>query len=470
MALSPLSAPDFAQNSGKKRFFARARALLAVYYACITLAASFAPAQAQTGGMPIIRDAEIEALVSDYAKPLLRAAKQRTDIRVILVNDDSFNAFVDGQRIFINSGALAQAETPNEIIGVLAHEIGHLAGGHQYRLRDRIKQAQTLSVVGMLLGLGAGIAGGGAAGGGIMAGSQELALRNLLSYQRSEETIADRAAITYLSQTGQSAQGMLKTFARFSNMLALSGMRPDRYRQSHPLPQERIQALKELAEKSPYYNRKDPPELQMRHDLMRAKLAAYQRKTALLRSLSKDPNSLPARYGQAILALSGGLPAAAVAKAQALVKDRPQDPYFYELLADAQMKANRPQAAAQSYGRAVALDTYKSAQLYLGLGRALLASGGPADKKAAVSALQTAQRRENDDPEIYVFLAQAYGQTGRPAAADLATADMHYYSGDKAEARYFAARAQQGLKRGSAEWLRAQDILNAAAVAPRRGG
>ncbi|KAA6204866.1 MAG: M48 family peptidase [Candidatus Tokpelaia sp.] len=421
-------------------------------------------AAAQTGAIPIIRDAETEALISDYARPILQAARQRTDIRVIIVNDNNFNAFVDGRRIFVNSGALIEAETPNEIIGVLAHEVGHLAGGHQYRLRDRIKQAQTFAVVGMLLGLGTGLAGGGAAGGGIMAGSREMALRNLLSYQRSEETIADRSAITYLNQTGQSAKGMLKTFERFSNNLALSGIRPDPYRQSHPLPQARIAALRELAEKSPYYNKKDPPELQLRHDLVRAKLAAYQRKTAQLRAFfAREPNGLPVRYEQAINAVETGAPQQAVIRIEALIKDRPQNPYFHELLGDAYIKANKPAQAAQAYKQAIALDKYKSPQLYLGYGRALLAANGTANNQLAVKALKTALNKENDDPAIYNFLALAYGQAGKPALADLATADMHYYGGNIGEARYFAARAKQGLKPGSADWLRAQDILNVTA-------
>lgn len=425
-------------------------------------------AAAQAANIPIIRDAETEALIHDYAKPILQAAKQRSDIRVIIVNDDSFNAFVDGRRIFINSGALLQAETPNEIIGVLAHEIGHLAGGHQYRLRDRIKQAQTFAVVGMLLGLGAGIAGGGAAGSGIMAGSQELALRNFLSYQRSEETIADRAAVTYLNQTGQSAKGMLKTFERFSGNLALSGFKPDPYRQSHPLPQERIAALQDLAKKSPYYDKKDSAELQLRHDLVRAKLAAYQQKLPQLRAfLAKDPGGLPTRYAQAISAVESGAPQQALPKAAALVKDRPQNPYFQELLGDAYMKANSPAKAAQAYKQAIALNAGRAPQLYISYARSLLAAGGAADNAQAVSALKTALRKENDDPDAYNFLAFAYGRSGKPALADLATADMHYYSDNIGEARYFAARAQSRLPRGAADWQRAQDILNITAPAKR---
>lgn len=174
------------------------------------------PAQAQSrgGGVPIVRDAEIEALVADYAGPILKAANLGgRGVRVILVNSQSFNAFVDGRRIFINTGAIMQSETPNEIIGVIAHEAGHIAGGHQDRLREQLSRARTMAVIGMLLGVGVGVAGAASgssgaagAGGGIAMGSNEMAMRSLLSYQRTEEITADRLAVNYLNATGQSTK------------------------------------------------------------------------------------------------------------------------------------------------------------------------------------------------------------------------------------------------------------------------
>ena len=238
---------------------------------------------AQQGRVPIVRDAEIEALVREYARPVLKAAGlERSNIEIVLVNDRRFNAFVAGRRIFINTGALMQAETPNEIIGVLAHEAGHIAGGHQERLRQQLERAQTIAIVSSLLGVGAVAAGAAAgsgelaqAGAGIAAGGGELARRGLLGYQRTEEITADRSAITYLNATGQSAKGMLTTFQRFQNSLSLSGARVDPYQVSHPMPRERIQNLQTLAKSSPYFDKKDPPELQQRHDMMRAKIAVF---------------------------------------------------------------------------------------------------------------------------------------------------------------------------------------------------
>ena len=193
----------------------------------LALAPAAAGAQAAKRGVALVRDAETEQLLREYAAPIFRAAGiNASATKIILVNDRSFNAFVaNGQKIFINVGALMDAKTPNEIIGVLAHETGHIAGGHLARFRQQMANAQILSVIGMLAGAGAmaGAAssgdrvGGGTGAMGIMLGGQELVRRNLLSYQRSEEQAADLAAIRYLQATGQSPKGMLDTFARFAD-------------------------------------------------------------------------------------------------------------------------------------------------------------------------------------------------------------------------------------------------------------
>jgi len=234
----PCSAALFPANSGLFGKFRAAAARLALIGA---LAASLTLGAQAQGRVPVVRDAEIEALVREYAKPILKAAGlSNQNIEIILVNDARFNAFVTGRKMFINTGALMQAETPNEIIGVIAHEAGHIAGGHQQRLRQQLERAQTMAVVAGLLGMGAIAAGAatkteglGQVGAGVVAGGAEAARRGLLNYQRSEEVTADRSALTYLERTGQSAKGMLKTFARFQGALSLSGARVDPYLQSH---------------------------------------------------------------------------------------------------------------------------------------------------------------------------------------------------------------------------------------------
>ena len=421
------------------------------------------------GNVPVVRDAEIEALVGDYARPIFKAAGlSKSGIDIILVNDDSFNAFVAGRRMFINTGALMQAETPNEIIGVIAHEAGHIAGGHQDRLRDQLARAQTMAIISSLLGVGAMVAGAATstsglaqAGAGLAAGGTEVARRGLLGYQRSEEATADRSAIGYLEATGQSAKGMLTTFQHFQSALSLSGAKVDPYQVSHPMPRDRIANLEQLAKNSPYYDRLDPEALQTRHDMMRAKIAVYTKgQAAASRLFRKAPNGLAAQYGDAQATFLFGNPKAALKKADALLKAQPNNPYFHELRGDILLRANKPAEAAQAFARAVKLDPAKSGILPIAYGQALIATGKPAEIKQAVSEIKRGLTRDKENFNGYAYLAQAYNQLGQVADAELATAEGYYYSGNYQQAKIFAMRAQQKMKRGAPGWVRAQDIVN----------
>ena len=444
------------------------RVAAAVLLAAI-LAVSGTLATYAQGSVPIVRDAEIEALVRDYARPILKAAGlTKSGIDIILVNNSSFNAFVAGRRMFINTGALLQAETPNEIIGVIAHEAGHIAGGHQERLREQLARAQTMVILATLLGVGAMAAGAatdtgglGQAGAGITALGGEMARRGLLGYQRTEEVTADRSAMTYLEATGQSAKGMLKTFQRFQSALSLSGARVDPYQVSHPMPRDRVANLETLAHASPYFDRADPEALQLRHDMMRAKIAVYtQGQAAVSRLFRKNPRGLAAQYGNAQATLLFGNPRSALKKADALLKLQPNNPYFHELRGDALLRANKPEEAASAYARAVSLDPAKSGILPIAYGQALIATGKPEALKKAVVEIREGLARDKENVSGYRYLAQAYGQLGDVADAELAIAEGHYYSGAYQDAKIFAARAQTKFKRGSPGWVRAQDIIN----------
>lgn len=438
--------------------------LLAVQFSI----APISQANAQSRSLPVVRDAEIEALVRDYARPIFKAAGlSRSGIDIILVNDSRFNAFVAGRRMFVNTGALMIAETPNEIIGVFAHEAGHLAGGHQDRLRQQLKRAQTMAIVATLLGVGATAAGAATnssalagVGGGIAAGGTEAALRGLLSYRRSEEATADQSALVYLRKTKQSPRGMIRTFERFASALSLSGSRTDPYKLSHPLPRERIANLSTRAKQSPYYDKVDSASLQQRHNMARAKIAAFtQGPSAVARMFAKNRSSLAAKYGDAITTYLYGNPAAALKKVDALVKASPKNPYFHELRGDVLIKANRADAAAKAYAKATRLDPHRTGLLQAGYGHALVASGKQANMKKAVGVLKKAITADRENPASYHLLAQAQGRLGDVAAAELATAEGHFYSGKFQEAKIFATRAQMKMKRGSPGWLRAADII-----------
>jgi predicted Zn-dependent protease len=430
-----------------------------------------APLQAQGGGpkLNIIRDAEIEQLLREYTQPILRVAKLGgQNIEVVLIGDRSFNAFVaDGRRIFVNIGALYEAETPNQIIGVLAHETGHISGGHLARLRTQIASAQTASIVAMLLAMGAGVAGAATntpglsqALPGLMMGPQEMIRRSLLGYVRQQEESADRAAVTFLNATGQSTKGMLETFARFADQTMFVSRSVDPYTLSHPMPRERISALEELARSSPHYNRTDPPQLQARHDMMRAKLSGFiDRPDAVMRRYPPSNNSLPARYARAISGYRHGNIQKAIANIDSLIAEQPNNPYFHELKGQALLESARAREAIAPLRRAVALSN-GAPLIRMMLGQALVQSGDKSVAAEAVAELRQALAREPNAALGYRQLAIALGRQGDRANADLASAQASFNEGDLSTARQLASRAQRTLPKGSPGWLRAEDIVS----------
>ncbi|WP_372426592.1 M48 family metalloprotease [Salinarimonas chemoclinalis] len=431
--------------------------------------APVAEAQAQGRSLSIVRDAEIERLLADYARPIFRAAGISADAtRIVLINDTSFNAFVaDGRRIFINIGALMQAETPNEIIGVIAHETGHIAGGHLARLRQEVANAQILSIVGMMLGAGAmagAVSGGsnvgnpGLGAAGIFSGSQEMVRRNLLSYQRSEEQAADVAAVRYLEATGQSPVGMITTFRRFADSGLFRSAAVDPYLMSHPLPAERISQLERLAAQSPYRDRRDPPALQRRHDLARAKLFGFvDSPESVLRRYPPHDTSAPSRYARAVVMHRTGRSREAVELVDGLIREEPGNAYFQELRGQLLLESARPQEAAESLRRA-AQQSPGAPTIRVLYGQALIARGDGASLEEAVRQLERATRAEPEAPEPFRHLAMAYGRTGQIGLAELATAEYYMAGGDIVNGQTQAFRAMRSLVEGSPPWRRARDI------------
>src|SRR6516164_9631362 len=423
-------------------------------------------------GPPIIRDAEIEQLLKEYTQPILRVAGlTQQNIQVVIINDRSFNAFVaDGRRIFVNAGALLDAETPNQIIGVLAHEAGHIAGGHLARLREQLSAASTQSILAMLLGISAMVAGGRSAGGSSSALSQggmaalsgpTAAIQNsLFAYLRAQEDQADRAGVKFLTASGQSAKGMYDTFKRLADQMLYQTAYLNPYLQSHPLPSERVAALEGMAKASPYWNTKDPPALQARHDLMRAKLFGFlERPEAVARRYPPGDTSLAARYARAISALRFAESRAAQAQIDSLIHLQPQNPYFHELKGQMLLEGGRPGEAIAPLRQAAQLAP-NPALIQVMLGQALIASNDHGRLDEAITILQAALTREPESADAFSQLAMAYGQKNDLAHADLASAQAAYMRGDLKTARQIAARAKTRFPVGSPGWVKADDLAS----------
>jgi predicted Zn-dependent protease len=440
--------------------------------AAASVALASLPVRAQTGsaaGIPMIRDAEIEQLLRDYTTPILRVAGlSQQNVQVVIINENVFNAFVmDAHRIFIFTGALKQATVPNQLIGVFAHETGHIVGGHLSKMRQELANAQTAAIVAMLLGVGAMAAGarsGGSGGDMVNVGAaaisapQSYLMHTLLAYQRAQEEQADRAGVRFLTMTGQSAKGMYDTFKRFADEMMFSAAYIDPYVQNHPMPTERMAALAELV-KTPYWDKKDPPELQFRHDMMRAKLYGFtERADAVLRRYPVSDTSMPARYARAIATYRFGDIRSAISQIDSMIEAMPNYPYFYELKGQALLENGHALEAIAPLHRAVELAP-SPALIQILLAQALIATNNPKMTQEAIPLLRTALVKEPESSEAYEQLALAYGHTNDYADADLASAQAAFSRGDNKTARQLAARAKTRFPVGSPGWVRADDIV-----------
>ena len=444
------------------------RTIAAVTAAALTL--SSLPARAQTGanaGIPMIRDAEIEQLMRDYTAPIFRVAGlSDQNVHVVIIDDKSFNAFVmDAHRIFVNVGALMEATTPNQLIGVFAHECGHIVGGHLSKMRQELANVQTATLIGMLLGAGALVAGAhsgnvdvGNVGMAAIIGPQAAGMSRILSYQRAQEESADRAGVRFLTLTGQSAKGMYDTFKRFADESLFSSQGANPYAQNHPMPEERMAALAELV-KTPYWAKKDAPELQFRHDMMRAKLYGFiERPGTVLAHYPLSDTSLPARYARAISAYRFGEPRSAIAQIDSLIQSMPNNPYFYELKGQALLEGGHAADAVVPLRHAAQLAP-NPALIQILLAQALVATNDPKLAEEAVPLLRTAILKEPESGDAYTTLAMAYGRRNDLADADLASAQAAFARGDNKTARELAERAKQRFPVGSPGWVRADDIV-----------
>jgi predicted Zn-dependent protease len=439
-----------------------------------SLVISFATTTTAAAGL--IRDAETEGLIRTYAKPIFNAAglgSQGIDIHI--VNDRAFNAFVvDGHNMFINAGALILSRTPNQIIGVIAHESGHITGGHLARLRNQIAKAKSASLMLQALALAAMVAG--AAGGsniglirpGAAYGGTDTAMRMVLAYRRDEESSADQAAITFLNATKQSARGLLETLQFMSSKLVgVQGLNP--FLQTHPFPQQRMAQLRSLAEASPYYEVKDPPELQFRHNLVKAKLYGFlNQPQTVFNRYPQSNQTLAAKYARAIATYRKSGVKDAIPELDALIAAKPDWPYFHEIKGRFLFESGNVTAAIPCLRQAAMLGPDEPL-IRIALAQALLETQNPEGVDEALADLRTALARETSSAMGYRQLAVAFARKGDAAKgaarqsflaqADLASAEAYFYEGQLKPAQELARRAKAGFLEGTPNWLRADDIL-----------
>ena len=437
-------------------------------FACVTLAlilAATAPAKSQ--GMSLIRDAEIEDTIRAYAAPLLEAAGLGEGaVKLHIVSDPNINAFVaGGPNLFLSSGMLAAAEDPGEIIGVIAHEIGHIAGGHLVRTRDAMENASAEMILATVIAAGAIVAGEGEVGSAVLSGGHAMAQQSFLRYSRAQEEAADQAAIRLLERTGQSAEGLLRMFQRLEERERLALGDVNSYAQTHPLTRERIRFVRDHVAAASGDDAATPEAARIAHRRMVAKLKGFlDPPDETFRAYPADDQSIEARYARAIAYYKIPDLNRAVVALDALLADHPDDPWFHELKGQVLFENGRVRAAIEPYSRAVAL-TEDSALLRLGLARAQIETGDTTLLAGAIENLEAASRLEPKEPQHWYQLGIARGRAGERATSSLAFAEAAFLRGDAPTARHHATVAAESLPHGSARWLRAEDIRNAAELA-----
>ena len=461
--MSSLSA---ATHTAPRRRRRRWMAAVAVLSLLPQLMAPAAMAQ-QTPRISVIRDTELEEIIHQEAEPMWRAAGLNPDdVHIVLMGDPDINAFTaGGQTIYINTGLIQASKNPNQLVGVLAHETGHITGGHVAR-ESMYKPALATYLLTMGLGLLAAVAGAPDVGSALLYSSDYFATLTALTYSRTQEASADLAAVGFLEKAHMSGRGLVDFFDNFRYQEVFSDARKYRFFLDHPLNSERIAALKGRVEKAQYYNVVDTPEELARHAIMVAKLKAFMnlpQQTFI--DYKETDTSYPARYARAIAYYRASETDKALKFTNALLEDYPDNPYLWELKGQILFESGQAKDATEAHARAVALKP-AAPLLQMMLGQDLLAQEDASKADEAIVHLDKSLRIDSDNAEAWFLLAQAWHAKGDAGRANLATAEQNFHLGQMREARTFAMRARETLAKDVIEYRQATDIVLASQPTP----
>ena len=451
--------PATSLRRGVRRLAVGAVALLST----VSLFAPAAPRAQDTSlsDGALIRDTEIEEILRQDTDPIFIAAGLNPKVVTIhVIGSNDLNAFVSGgQQMFIFSGLIMKTETPNQLIGVMAHETGHMAGGHLARASEGERSAMRTFLLTMGLGILAAVAGAPDAGAALIYSSSYFATLDYLGYSRIQEADADQAAATYLEKAGESGRGLVDFFDNFRYEEVFSHAKQYPFFQSHPLTTDRIEALRVRVEKNAHYDAVDSPEALARHKLMVAKLKAFiNSPMQTFIDYKESDKSFPARYARAIAYYKETEPEKAVKAIDALIVDYPDNPYLYELKGQVLFESGHAKDAEAPYRKSVALKPDASL-LQVNLGQTLVAEDDKTKLDEAIGHLNRALDLEKDNAFAWQVLAQAYDAKGDGGMARLATAEQNFALGQVRDARAFAMRARELLPRNTPQWRRATDIV-----------
>jgi predicted Zn-dependent protease len=442
--------------------FASGRMLAFLVGFCAAFCGFVQPACAQ--GISLLQDTETERLLRTYEDPILHVAGiDPAAVKMYIVNDTSLNAFVaEGQNIFVNAGLFIELKSPNELTGVLAHETGHMAGGHLIRDTGAIAKAEIPMLLSMIVGLGAVLAGAGEAGMIIMGMGQSAAQAQFMSFSRVQEATADQMGQRFLRETHQSGQGMVDVFNRMANDEARMTKNPGAFVSDHPADRDRVELLQRVADASPYRDVPDSPASIHAFQMIKAKVIGFLLPAReVLDRYPLSDKSEPARYARAMVYMRTPDLPRALAEITSLIKDEPNNPFFHEVLGQVYVTMSQPEKGIAPYQTSVNL-LPDAPELRIALAQAQIATEKLPLEKEAVKNLTIATQQDSDQPFAWYEMAQAYSDLHNEPMANLATAERYYSLGALQPAATFAVRARQGLAKGSPDWERANDIITIA--------
>ncbi|MBM3611000.1 MAG: tetratricopeptide repeat protein [Alphaproteobacteria bacterium] len=406
-----------------------------------------------------IRDAEIEKILKNYLDPLFKVAGLNPEeARIVMIVESALNAAaLPNNTLLFYTGFLMETENPEEIAGVLAHEVGHIAARHLVRMYGAMENAQKVGLLGALVGIAVGLLGSPDAGLALALGGSSQALHTFLHYRRSEEEAADMLAVKYLEALKWPIRGLRTFLTKLLGQELLSEKLQDPYLRTHPLTQDRVERIRAKEIKSP----KAMPNLfQEQHHRMVVKLKAFL--WAPEKTLEKFKGNTPLDlYAQSIAYYRQADFDKALSLIETLIKTEPTNPFFWEFKGQILFDSGRIKESIVPYKKAIDLFP-ESALLNVALAQSLLQNDTEETLKEAVMHLQKALQKETDSGLAWQYLAIAYGKQNKMAQMALALSEHGLLTQQWDYAKEQAIRAQHFCKKSDKEYRRAEEIKNIA--------
>ncbi len=414
----------------------------------------------------IINDAEINNYINDLSKPLLISSGLSHEfVEVNIIFNDRINAFVaNGQRIFIHSGLITNSDEPEEIIGVIAHEIGHIVSGHLTRTREVISSASTAGILAALFGvISVGIyhnsveqVEGDLTAAAIFSSANSLSINSILKYSRTQELNADMYAINLLEENKISGRGLLKILYKLSKNDEINSDQIH-YLSTHPLNSERISIARNKIKESKYYISQSNERSLKDLNNIKAKINGYTKPNEYLEKFRND-KTIPGKIAKATSLHKLGKNRESIKIFQTLINDNPKNPYFYESLGKAFLSDRKIKKSINAYKKAIVISD-NNPLILLGYSQALISANNKESDYEAIKVLEIVTKKIEKNFSAWRLLEIAYGRSGKFGKSFLAGAEKSLISGKKNSANKKANEALKLLKVNSPDFFRAKDII-----------